>query len=112
MPTVKNPRPPETIYLQCYDEYTGNLLDVVRDDVTWCRDRINENDAVYILATPELVGLLERLGAWDALAPRTASERDEARALAAEIAHRGNTRHQRRLDVVDGPRNPLGLGFF
>ena len=60
MPTVKN-QPPETIYLQCYDEYDGSLLDVIRDDVTWCRDRINDNDAVYILVTPELAELLERL---------------------------------------------------
>ena len=53
--------PPEVIYLQCYDEYTGNLLDFVSDDVTWCRDQINDNDAVYILATPELADLLESL---------------------------------------------------
>ena len=53
--------PPETIYLQCYDEYTGNLLDFVSGDVTWCRDRINENDAVYILATPELARLLDEV---------------------------------------------------
>lgn len=47
--TMKN-KPPEQIYLQCYDE-EGNLLDFVRDNVTWCRDQINENDAVYILVT-------------------------------------------------------------
>ena len=52
--------PPETIYLQCYDE-NGNLLDWVHDDVTWCRDQINDNDAVYILATSELAELRERL---------------------------------------------------
>jgi len=61
MLATKNPGPPETIYLQCYDEHDGSLLDFVRDDVTWCRDRINENDAVYILATPELADLLETL---------------------------------------------------
>ena len=58
MPTVKNPGPPKTIYLQGYDEYTGNLLDFVSDNVTWRRDRINDDDAVYILATPELAELL------------------------------------------------------
>ena len=46
----KDNKPPETIYLQCYDEYDGSLLDFVRDDVTWCVDRINDNDAVYTLA--------------------------------------------------------------
>ena len=56
----KKAMPPETIYLQCYDE-SGNLLDLVRDDVTWCRDRISESDAVYILATSELAELLESL---------------------------------------------------
>lgn len=41
-------KPPETIYLQCYDE-AGDLLDLIHDDVTWCIDRINERDAIYKL---------------------------------------------------------------
>jgi len=53
-------RPPNQIYLQCY-ESDGSLRNPVRDDVTWCVDQINENDAIYILATPELAALLERL---------------------------------------------------
>jgi len=40
---------PRIIYLQCYD-YAGELLNLVRDNVTWCVDQINENDAVYVLA--------------------------------------------------------------
>jgi len=42
-------KPPETIYLQCYDE-TEELLNLVHDDVTWCVDQINERDATYTLA--------------------------------------------------------------
>lgn len=40
---------PKTIYLQCRAP-DGMLLDLVHDDVTWCVDQINENDAVYTLA--------------------------------------------------------------
>lgn len=57
----KRAMPPETIYLQCYDEHDGSLLDFVSDDVTWRRDRINDNDAVYILATPDLARLLDEV---------------------------------------------------
>lgn len=46
----KSNKPPEIIYLQCYDEHDSTLLDPVRDDVTWCVDRVNDNDAVYVLA--------------------------------------------------------------
>jgi len=45
----KDNKSPERIYLQCYDEYDGSLLDFTRDDVTWCVDKINDNDAVYAL---------------------------------------------------------------
>lgn len=54
----KKAMPPKTIYLQCYDE-SGNLLSALGG--VWCRDRINDNDAVYILATQELWSLLRRL---------------------------------------------------
>lgn len=40
--------PPEKIFLQCYDA-DGDLLDVYSDEVTWCPDQINTNDAVYVL---------------------------------------------------------------
>jgi len=40
--------PPKVIYLQIYDE-DGKLLDVLQDEVTWCVDRINEKDLVYML---------------------------------------------------------------
>ena len=84
---------PLQIYLQAYD-IEGNLLDATKNEVTWCVDQINENDAVYILAMPELVALLDGM---IALAESTyvqipASLQgpmlrmiDEARALAAEI---------------------------
>lgn len=44
-----NDQPPERIYLQCY-ESNGSLRDFIHDDVTWCVDQINDDDAVYILA--------------------------------------------------------------
>ena len=44
-----NNQPPERVYLQCY-ESDGTLRDFIHDDVTWCVDQINDNDAVYILA--------------------------------------------------------------
>lgn len=87
---------PEQIYLQAHDT-EGNLLNATKDEVTWCVDRINENDAAYILATPELAELLERLAD---MAVRIASEiysvdarlaieqsrhADSANALAARI---------------------------
>lgn len=82
-------RPPEQIYLQCHED-DGNLLNLVRDDVTWCVDQINENNAIYILATPELASLLEYLAEGiDCLAPAEdgvpTPKTDEARALAAKI---------------------------
>lgn len=43
-----NDKPPERIYLQCY-ESDGTLRDFISDDVTWCVDQINDNDAIYIL---------------------------------------------------------------
>lgn len=43
---------PSIIYLQCYDE-GGELLNLVSDDVTWCVDKINENDAIYALVETE-----------------------------------------------------------
>jgi len=57
----KKATPPKTIYLQCYDE-SGNLLDLVSTwPTTWCQDRINSNDAVYVLVTPELARLLDKV---------------------------------------------------
>lgn len=41
-------KPPERIYLQCYDDQ-GEYLDPATGDVTWCVDQINEIDAEYIL---------------------------------------------------------------
>jgi len=45
-------KPPERIYLQCYDE-DGHLRDVYNDDVTWCADRIDENDVAYVIEKPD-----------------------------------------------------------
>ena len=45
----KDNKPPERIYLQCY-ESDGTLRDFISDDVTWCVDQINNNDVIYILA--------------------------------------------------------------
>ena len=45
-------KPPERIYLQIYDE-DGDLRDPISDDVTWCADRINENDVAYVLEEPD-----------------------------------------------------------
>jgi len=60
----KDNKPPERIYLQCYDEYDGSLLDLTRDDVTWCVDKINDNDAVYVLVTerPAMEGKFAYVG--------------------------------------------------
>jgi len=79
--------PPEKIYLQCYNEdEDGELLDLVHDDVTWCVDQINENDAVYILATPELARLLERLAKYVPYTLHPGIDiATQARALAAKI---------------------------
>ena len=41
-------KPPERIYLQCYKS-DGSLRDFINDDVTWCMDQVNDNDAIYIL---------------------------------------------------------------
>ncbi len=41
--------PPKIIYLQYFDE--DGELDPSADEITWCRDRINETDLVYILRT-------------------------------------------------------------
>ena len=41
--------PPKVIYLQWYDENDGKALDPFEGEVTWCIDRINENDLEYIL---------------------------------------------------------------
>jgi len=43
-------KPPETIYLQCFDD-DGELLPLHGGDVTWCIDQKNANDAVYKLVT-------------------------------------------------------------
>ena len=51
-------KPPERIYLQLYDE-DGSLRDPISDDVTWCVDRINENDVACVLEEAEKK-LLER----------------------------------------------------
>jgi hypothetical protein len=59
-------KPPETIYLQCYDE-AGELLDLVHDDVTWCVDRINDRDAIYKLepaTDPQRIEELEAEVEW------------------------------------------------
>lgn len=39
--------PPTIIYLQWWDDE-----DQSAEDVTWCQDRINASDAVYVLAAP------------------------------------------------------------
>lgn len=41
-------KPPERIYLQCYDDQ-GEYLDPISGEVTWCVDQINETDAEYVL---------------------------------------------------------------
>ncbi len=41
-------KPPERIYLQCYDDQ-GEYLDSATGEVTWCVDQINVTDAAYVL---------------------------------------------------------------
>ncbi len=43
--------PPRIIYLQYFDE-EGEPHSL--NDVTWCQDRINENDLIYILRKKSL----------------------------------------------------------
>jgi hypothetical protein len=43
--------PPKKIYLQCFDE--DGELDPVTDEITWCTERINPNDVVYVLEAAE-----------------------------------------------------------
>lgn len=78
-----NTRPPKQIYLQTHGT-ESRLLNATQNEVTWCVDRINENDTVYILATPKLASLLERLAQYANLynAPESAYN---ARTLAAQI---------------------------
>ena len=105
MPTVKNPGPPETIYLQCYDEYTGNLLDFVSDDVTWCRDQINDNDAVYVLATPELARLLDEvinLIQTDLVQMSMITTKDLQDILAGDLLRKAIDRVRALLDRIEG----------
>ena len=59
------------------------MLNLIHDDVTWCVDQINERDAVYILATPELAEMLESLVSMTDYYESSTDE--EARALAARI---------------------------
>ena len=43
---------PKKIYLQIVDD-EGNELDPMKDEVTWCWDKINDNDVEYeIVLTP------------------------------------------------------------
>ncbi len=43
---------PKKIYLQIVDD-EGNELDPMKDEVTWCWDKINDNDVEYeIVPTP------------------------------------------------------------
>lgn len=46
-------KPPKIIYLQDKDDAGNSLAVVCPFDVTWCVDKINDDDAVYVHA-PEL----------------------------------------------------------
>lgn len=74
---------PNQIYLQYYDENGEDLLNPARNEVTWCVDRINESDAVYILVTLELAVLLERLAN---MAVRIASETEAQYSVDDQLA--------------------------
>ena len=37
-------KPPKEIYLQFYDDENN-----IEEEITWCEDRINENDVIYVL---------------------------------------------------------------
>jgi len=51
---------PEVIYLQWFDPDDGEPLDADRDEVTWCRERINDSDIAYRLVDEdEWIGLAD-----------------------------------------------------
>jgi len=57
LPGVTNPldRPPNVIYLQWYDE-NGEVLNAKDHEVTWCEDRINPTDIMYVMEQqPDIV---------------------------------------------------------
>ncbi len=37
---------PDKIYLQLYED--GELLDIKKDEITWCQDKINDTDVEYV----------------------------------------------------------------
>ena len=55
--------PPKVIYLQWYDEDTGEELDPIDDEVTWCVDRINDSDVVYVIQDERITKLIAALRA-------------------------------------------------
>ncbi len=51
--------PPKIIYLQYFDE--DGELDPSADEITWCRDRINETDLVYVLQDSAINKVLQMI---------------------------------------------------
>lgn len=42
--------PPEAIYLQVLVDDDGKPVYAPGDDITWCRDKINDSDVKYVRA--------------------------------------------------------------
>ena len=59
---------PKKIYLHIVDD-EGNILDPMKDEVTWCWDKINDNDVEYeIVLTPRAVDFAPRCPKCNAVA--------------------------------------------